>query len=141
MLEQQRQHRRGSGHQCAAWFDEQRFIEAGRTHFLALQQHWDAAEMDKIAGFVTPQMLSFLKEERASLGEGYQSTYIDDLSVQLDGIDELADKTVATLDLPRRGQDLALRPGRALQRKLAHGSASTATTSPGALVAIIRQNG
>ena len=80
-----------------AWFDEQRFIEAGRTHFLALQQHWDAAEMDKIAEFVTPQMLSFLKEERASMGEGYQSTYIDDLSVQLDGIDELADKTVATL--------------------------------------------
>lgn len=80
-----------------AWFDEQRFIEAGRTHFLALQQHWDAAEMDKIAEFVTPQMLSFLKEERASLGDAYQSTYIDDLSVQLDGIDELADKTVATL--------------------------------------------
>jgi predicted lipid-binding transport protein (Tim44 family) len=80
-----------------AWFDEQRFVEAGRTHFLALQQHWDSAEMDKIAEFVTPQMLSFLKEERASMGEGYQSTYIDDLSVQLDGIDELADKTVATL--------------------------------------------
>ena len=80
-----------------AWFDEQRFLEAGRTHFMALQQHWDAAEMDKIAEFVTPQMLSFLKEERASMGEGYQSTYIDDLSVQLDGIDELADKTVATL--------------------------------------------
>lgn len=80
-----------------AWFDEQRFIEAGRTHFLALQQHWDAAEMDKIAEFVTPQMLSFLKEERASLGDAYQSTYIDDLHVQLDGIDELADKTVATL--------------------------------------------
>ena len=80
-----------------AWFDAQRFIEAGRTHFMALQQHWDAAEMDKIAEFVTPQMLSFLKEERASLGDGFQSTYIDDLDVQLDGIDELADKTVATL--------------------------------------------
>ena len=42
-------------------------------------------------------MLNFLKEERASLGEGFQSTYIDNLQVQLDGIDELADKTVATL--------------------------------------------
>ncbi|CAD5107143.1 Tim44 domain-containing protein [Zestomonas carbonaria] len=80
-----------------AWFDEQRFLEAGRTHFMALQQHWDAAEMDKIAEFVTPSMLNFLKEERASLGDGFQSTYIDDLQVQLDGIDELADKTVATL--------------------------------------------
>lgn len=80
-----------------AWFDEQRFIAAGREHFQALQQHWDAAEMDKIAEFVTPQMLSFLKEERASLGDGFQSTYIDDIDAQLDGIDELADKTVATL--------------------------------------------
>ena len=80
-----------------SWFNEQRFIEAGREHFMALQQHWDAAEMDKIAEFVTPQMLSFLKEERASLGDAYQSTYIDNLQVQLDGIDELADKTVATL--------------------------------------------
>ena len=80
-----------------AWFDEQRFIEAGRTHFLALQQHWDAAEMDKIAEFVTPQMLSFLKEERASMGEGYQSTYIDDLHVQLDGLDDSPSMTVATL--------------------------------------------
>ncbi len=80
-----------------SWFNEQRFLEAGREHFLALQQHWDAAEMDKIGEFVTPQMLSFLKEERASMGDGFQSTYIDDLDVQLDGIDELADKTVATL--------------------------------------------
>lgn len=80
-----------------AWFDEQRFLAAGREHFLALQQHWDANEMDKIAEFVTPQMLSFLTTERAELGDGFQSTYIDDLELQLDGIDELADKTVATL--------------------------------------------
>jgi len=80
-----------------AWFNEQRFIEAGREHFLSLQQHWDAAELDKIAEFVTPQMLKFLTEERTSLGEGFQSTYIDNLSVQLDGLDDLADKTVATL--------------------------------------------
>ncbi|WP_044873298.1 TIM44-like domain-containing protein [Pseudomonas sp. LFM046] len=80
-----------------SWFNEQRFLEAGREHFMALQQHWDAGEMDKIAEFFTPQMMNFLKEERASLGEGYQSTYIDNLHVQMDGIDELADKTVATL--------------------------------------------
>lgn len=80
-----------------AWFDEQRFLAAGREHFLALQQHWDANEMDKIAEFVTPQMLSFLSTERAELGDGFQSTYIDNLELQLDGIDELADKTVATL--------------------------------------------
>jgi predicted lipid-binding transport protein (Tim44 family) len=80
-----------------AWFNEQRFLEAARGHFQSLQQHWDANEMDKIAEFVTPQMLQFLKQERASLGDGFQSTYIDNLTVQLDGLDDRSDKTVATL--------------------------------------------
>ncbi|SDI09706.1 Tim44 domain-containing protein [Pseudomonas abietaniphila] len=80
-----------------AWFNEERFLEAARTHFQSLQQHWDANEMDKIAEFVTPQMLQFLKKERADLGDGFQSTYIDNLTVQLDGLDDRADKTIATL--------------------------------------------
>jgi len=80
-----------------AWFNEERFLEAARSHFQSLQQHWDANEMDKIAEFVTPQMLQFLKQERADLGDGFQSTYIDNLHVQLDGLDDRSDKTVATL--------------------------------------------
>ncbi len=79
------------------WFNEQNFLEAARNHFQSLQQHWDANEMDKIAEFVTPQMLQFLKQERASLGDGFQSTYIENLQVQLDGVDDRADKTIATL--------------------------------------------
>ncbi|KIQ57384.1 Tim44 domain-containing protein, partial [Pseudomonas fluorescens] len=80
-----------------AWFNEQRFVEAARSHFQALQEHWDANEMDKIAEFVTPQLLEFLKRERAELGDGFQSTHIDNLHVQLDGVDDRADKTIATL--------------------------------------------
>jgi predicted lipid-binding transport protein (Tim44 family) len=80
-----------------AWFNEERFMAAAREHFLSLQQHWDSNEMDKISEFVTPKMLDFLKRERAELGEGYQSTYIDDLVVQLDGVDDDAEKTTATL--------------------------------------------
>lgn len=80
-----------------AWFDEQRFVGVAREHFLNLQQHWDAAEMDKIAEFVTPQMLEFLKQERASLGDGFQSTYVDNLQVQLDGVEQQGGKTIATL--------------------------------------------
>ena len=80
-----------------AWFNEERFIEAARNHFQSLQQHWDSNEMDKIAEFVTPQMLQFLKKERADLGDGFQSTYIENLNVQLDGVDDRADKTIATL--------------------------------------------
>ncbi|EXF44716.1 import inner membrane translocase subunit Tim44 [Pseudomonas sp. BAY1663] len=80
-----------------AWFNEQNFVAAAREHFMALQQHWDANEMDKIAEFVTPQLLGFLKQERAEIGDAYQSTYIDDLQIQLDGVDDDAEKTTATL--------------------------------------------
>ena len=80
-----------------AWFNEQSFVGAAREHFLSLQQHWDANEMDKIAEFVTPQLLDFLKRERAEIGDAYQSTYIDDLQIQLDGVDDNAEKTTATL--------------------------------------------
>lgn len=80
-----------------AWFNEQNFVAAAREHFLSLQQHWDANEMDKIAEFVTPQLHEFLKRERAEIGDAYQSTYVDDLQIQLDGVDDQADKTIATL--------------------------------------------
>ncbi|BFN26505.1 tim44-like domain protein [Pseudomonas sp. SCT] len=80
-----------------AWLNEQSFVAAAREHFLSLQQHWDANEMDKISEFVTPQLLGFLKQERAEIGDAYQSTYIDDLQIQLDGVDDDAEKTTATL--------------------------------------------
>ncbi|MGK9066222.1 Tim44 domain-containing protein [Stutzerimonas chloritidismutans] len=80
-----------------AWFNEQSFVAAAREHFLSLQQHWDANEMDKISEFVTPHLLDFLKRERAEIGDAYQSTYIDDLQINLDGVDDQADKTIATL--------------------------------------------
>ena len=83
--------------QAPAWFEEAKFIEQGRQHFLALQQHWDANEMDKIGEFFTPQMTQFLQQERLNLGDGFQSTYIDDLQVQLDGLDDNPTATVATL--------------------------------------------
>ena len=83
--------------QAPAWFNEKSFLQAAEGHFNALQQHWDANEMHLIAEFVTPEMLTFLTTERSSLGDAMQSTYIDDLTVQLDGIDEQSDLTVATI--------------------------------------------
>ena len=83
--------------QAPAWFNEKSFLQAAEGHFNALQQHWDANEMHLIAEFVTPEMLTFLTTERSSLGDAMQSTYIDDLTVQLDGIDEQSELTVATI--------------------------------------------
>lgn len=80
-----------------AWFNENSFLQAAEGHFNTLQQHWDANEIEQIAEFVTPEMLTLLTNERNSLGDAMQSTYIDDLSVQLDGIDEENDLTIATI--------------------------------------------
>ncbi|UYZ84821.1 Tim44 domain-containing protein [Entomomonas sp. E2T0] len=79
------------------WFNADSFVAAAKEHFMALQEHWDANEMDKIAEYVTPELLTFLKQERAEAGDGFQSTYIDNLEVVLDGVDNDAEKTVATL--------------------------------------------
>ena len=80
-----------------AWFNETSFLQAAEGHFNTLQQHWDANEMQSISEFVTPELLTFLSNERSSLGDGMQSTYIDDLSVELDSIEEENALTVATL--------------------------------------------
>lgn len=83
--------------QAPAWFNEQAFLVAAREHFTELQRYWNVNDMERIAEFVTPQMLGLLKQERERLGAGHQTTQIEGLQIQLDGVDDLADKTVATL--------------------------------------------
>jgi predicted lipid-binding transport protein (Tim44 family) len=122
-----------------AWFNEQRFIEAARSHFMSLQQHWDSNEMDKIAEFVTPQLLEFLKRERAELGDGYQSTYIENLQVQLDGVDDRADKTIATLTFVGVSKDSRFDQGEAFSESW-NMERAQGENQPW-LVAGIRQNG
>lgn len=80
-----------------AWFNEQNFLAAAREHYLDLQRHWNVNDMQSIAEFVTPQMFGLLKQERERLGSAHQTTQIENLQIQLDGVDDLADKTVATL--------------------------------------------
>jgi len=122
-----------------AWFNEQSFLAAARNHFQSLQQHWDANEMDKIAEFVTPQMLEFLKRERADLGDGFQSTYIDNLDVQLDGVDDRSDRTDATLTFRGLSKTSRFDQGEAFSESW-HMVRAKGENQPW-LVAGIRQNG
>ena len=122
-----------------AWFNEQSFLAAARSHFQSLQQHWDANEMDKIAEFVTPQLLEFLKRERADLGDGFQSTYIDNLDVQLEGVDDRADKTIATLTFRGQSKTSRFEQGEAFSESW-HMQRAQGENQPW-LLAGIRQNG
>ena len=122
-----------------AWFNEQNFLAAASSHFQSLQQHWDANEMDKISEFVTPQLLEFLKRERADLGDGFQSTYIDNLQVQLEGVDDRADKTIATLTFHGLSKTSRFDQGEAFSESW-HMERAQGENQPW-LLAGIRQNG
>ncbi|WP_459207278.1 Tim44 domain-containing protein [Pseudomonas sp. MLB6B] len=122
-----------------AWFNEASFLAAARSHFQTLQQHWDGNEMDKIAEFVTPQLLDSLKRERASETEGFKSTYIDDLDVQLDGVDDRADMTIATLTFRGVAKTSRFEQGEAFSESW-HMQRAQGENQPW-LLAGIRQNG
>lgn len=105
-----------------SWFNEERFVGAAREHFMSLQQHWDANEMDKIAEFVTPQMLQWLKQERAEIGDAYQFHLHRQPGRATGRRRRPGRQDNRHPDLQRCVEDLALRPGRSLQRKLADGA-------------------
>ena len=121
-----------------SWFNEERFVGAAREHFMSLQQHWDANEMDKIAEFVTPQMLQWLKQG-ARRDRRRLPVHLHRQPGRATGRRRRPGRQDHRHpDLQRCVEDLALRPGRSLQRKLADG-ARRGENQPW-LVAGIRQN-
>lgn len=48
-----------------AWFDEQRFLNDAKQHFMTLQRAWDNNDFAGIQDYVTPSLYNSLKAERA----------------------------------------------------------------------------
>ena len=114
--------------QAPAWFNADSFLSAAREHFNQLQQHWDANELDKIAEYVTPEMLTFLQRERADRAM-VTNPPISTTDVT-DGVEELDSYTVATLSfsgISKHHASTRAKPS----AKAGAWSASMATTSPG----------
>jgi len=75
----------------------------------------------------------------ADLGDGFQSTYIDNLEVQLDGVEDRADKTIATLTFSGVSKTSRFDQGEAFSESW-HMERAQGDNQPW-LVAGIRQNG
>lgn len=75
------------------WFDEKSFLKGAREHFLSLQKAWDANDLSTIEEYVTPQLYSFLLEERASQ-VNHVETHVHKLAVEMTSIQQLPNKTV-----------------------------------------------
>lgn len=84
-------------YQPPAWFDEERFLGAARTHFTNLQLAWDANRMDDIREFVTPAFFRELVLERASMGDVENHTEVVALDVALEDLGEQDGELVAAV--------------------------------------------
>lgn len=66
-----------------AWFNEEGFLQAARTHFLSLQLAWDANDLDKLREYFTPEMFELLRAQRAEIGDANNVTDVQNLHAQL----------------------------------------------------------
>ncbi len=84
-------------YQPPAWFDQERFLGAARTHFTNLQLAWDANRMDDIREFVTPAFFRELVLERASMGDAENHTEVVALDVAMEDLGEQDGDLVAAV--------------------------------------------
>lgn len=80
-----------------AWFNEEAFLEAAKTHFTRLQAAWDAGDMAEIQGYTSPQLFAELDRERAQLGNQRQFTQVLDLDTELLDLVSEGDQCIASV--------------------------------------------
>ncbi len=77
------------------WFDEERFIQGAKAHFVSLQAAWDAGDMKTIEEYTTPELFSDLTRERAKLGTDKNVTEVVYLNAELLGLANEGDTVYA----------------------------------------------
>lgn len=80
-----------------AWFNEQEFLRAAKTHFIRLQAAWDAGDMKDIREYTTPELFAELTLERQSYQGEPQFTEIVSLDAELLDLVTESDKVVASV--------------------------------------------
>lgn len=69
--------------QAPAWFDAQGFVEGAKGHFTQMQAAWDQVDLEKLAGYCTPELFAALKEDLAGAVPGQNQTVVDELHAEI----------------------------------------------------------
>ena len=85
------------GRERPAWFDENAFIQAAKTHFVRLQAAWDKGDMQDIREYTTPELFAQLSLERQNDGGAEQFTDIVTLNADLLGLTQEGNQVVASV--------------------------------------------
>lgn len=65
------------------WFDEAGFIEQAKSHFVAVQQAWDALDAKELRDYCTPELFEALQAEMSQLQFGTNHTEVDELYAEM----------------------------------------------------------
>lgn len=66
-----------------AWFNEEEFLRAAKTHFIRLQAAWDSGDMKDIREYTTPELYAELVLERQQSDDADQFTEVVSLNADL----------------------------------------------------------
>jgi predicted lipid-binding transport protein (Tim44 family) len=80
-----------------AWFDQNGFVAAAKSHFIRLQAAWDRGDLRDIRDYVMPELFAALQQERQSLGPGPQYTEVVTLDAELLAARREGDQVVASV--------------------------------------------
>ncbi len=85
------------GTAAPSWFDEARFLDGSKRHFVALQAAWDLGSLESLREYSTPEMFAELTRERERLGAERQETDVVTLEARLANLQRDRDQVVASI--------------------------------------------
>lgn len=78
-------------------FDTDAFLRNAKVYFVRLQASWDAANLNDIREFTTPEMFAEIKMDLAERGQSTNQTDVVTLDAELLGIENQADTYLASV--------------------------------------------
>lgn len=83
--------------QQPSWFNEQKFVEGAKSHFIKLQKAWDNNDLVTIQSYCVPELYNSIAAERADYS-GTQQTSVLNLNARLLDIVEEGNMVVAGIE-------------------------------------------
>jgi predicted lipid-binding transport protein (Tim44 family) len=80
-----------------SWFDEEKFLQGAKTHFIRLLADWDVGNMKDIRDYTTPELFAELTLERQSYQGQEQFTEVVNLEAELLSLVKENDQIVASV--------------------------------------------
>lgn len=65
------------------WFDADGFVQGSKMHFIKLQEIWDAADIEQLREYCTPELAADLERELQGVEAGSNMTRVDEVDAEI----------------------------------------------------------